>query len=70
MGMIEPISSQLAYMVGIGNHEYDYYLQPFRPWWSNYMGALHLSLSIKVSAWLYTISFFSTLCHFSSYICY
>ena len=38
MMAIEPISTQVAYMVGIGNHEYDYLAQPFRPWWSNYMG--------------------------------
>lgn len=42
MVAIEPIATQLPYMVGIGNHEYDYLAQPFRPWWSNYMGARNL----------------------------
>lgn len=42
MVAIEPIATQLPYMVGIGNHEYDYLAQPFRPWWSNYMGACKL----------------------------
>jgi hypothetical protein len=33
---VEPIASQIPYMVCIGNHEYDYTNQPFKPWWSNY----------------------------------
>jgi len=33
---IEPIATQVPWMVGIGNHEYDHYHQPFRPKWSNY----------------------------------
>eukprot|EP01132_Coremiostelium_polycephalum_P000616 gene616-765_t len=33
---IEKVSSQVPYMVSIGNHEYDYTGQPFAPSWSNY----------------------------------
>jgi len=33
---IEPVASAVPYMVCIGNHEYDYYGQPFAPSWSNY----------------------------------
>lgn len=32
---IEPIASAIPYMVCIGNHEYDYLGQPFKPTWSN-----------------------------------
>jgi len=33
---IEPISKVVPWMVSIGNHEYDYGNQPFKPDWSNY----------------------------------
>lgn len=33
---IQPIASKVPYMVSVGNHEYDYLGQPFRPPWSNY----------------------------------
>lgn len=33
---IEPIATRVPYMVGIGNHEYDYIGQPFKPSWSTY----------------------------------
>lgn len=33
---IEPISTRVPYMTGIGNHEYDYIGQPFKPSWSSY----------------------------------
>lgn len=34
--LIEPVSARVPYMVGIGNHEWDYPGQPFRPPWSDY----------------------------------
>jgi len=33
---IQPIATEVPYMVCIGNHEYDYSTQPFHPYWSNY----------------------------------
>lgn len=33
---IEPIATKVAYHVCIGNHEYDWPLQPFKPDWANY----------------------------------
>nr|CAD1841238.1 unnamed protein product [Ananas comosus var. bracteatus] len=33
---IEPIASAVPYHVCIGNHEYDWPAQPWRPWWSLY----------------------------------
>jgi len=33
---IEPIATQIPYLVCIGNHEYDYIGQPFNPSWSDY----------------------------------
>ncbi|KAL1551110.1 putative inactive purple acid phosphatase 9 [Salvia divinorum] len=32
---IEPVASKVPYMVCIGNHEYDWLLQPWKPDWSN-----------------------------------
>jgi hypothetical protein len=34
--MIEPLAVKAPYMIGIGNHEYDYPNQPWKPDWSNY----------------------------------
>ena len=50
MAAIEPLSTQMPYMVGIGNHEYDFLAQGFRPWWSDYMGARANSFSPFFSA--------------------
>ncbi len=36
MYQIEPIAVKVPYMVGIGNHEYDWVGQPFRPVWGNF----------------------------------
>ncbi|KAG4909019.1 hypothetical protein AAZX31_20G024600 [Glycine max] len=33
---IEPVASQVAYHVCIGNHEYDWPLQPWKPDWASY----------------------------------
>ncbi|KYQ90071.1 hypothetical protein DLAC_08655 [Tieghemostelium lacteum] len=33
---MQPLTTQCSYMVTIGNHEYDYMEQPFKPSWSNY----------------------------------
>ncbi|CAO1939295.1 unnamed protein product [Urochloa humidicola] len=33
---IEPIAANTPYHVCIGNHEYDWPLQPWKPWWSTY----------------------------------
>jgi hypothetical protein len=33
---IAPIAQRVPYMVSIGNHEFDYILQPLRPIWSNF----------------------------------
>jgi predicted phosphodiesterase len=33
---IQPIATQIPYMVAIGNHEFDYVGQPFNPVWANY----------------------------------
>lgn len=33
---IEPVATKLAYHVCIGNHEYDWPLQPWKPDWANY----------------------------------
>jgi len=33
---IEPIATRVPYLVSIGNHEYDYYGQPFSPSWGDY----------------------------------
>jgi hypothetical protein len=33
---IEPIATQVPWMVGLGNHEYDHFDQPFKPSWGNY----------------------------------
>ena len=33
---ISPIAARVPYMVGIGNHEYDWPTQPFDPSWANY----------------------------------
>jgi len=35
---IEPSAKTIPWMVSIGNHDYDYYNQPFQPSWSNYGG--------------------------------
>eukprot|EP01112_Ceratiomyxa_fruticulosa_P022600 TRINITY_DN832_c0_g2_i2.p1 TRINITY_DN832_c0_g2~~TRINITY_DN832_c0_g2_i2.p1 ORF type:complete len:608 (-),score=96.49 TRINITY_DN832_c0_g2_i2:68-1891(-) len=34
--LIQPIATQAPYMVSMGNHEYDYYAQAFRPQWTDY----------------------------------
>eukprot|EP01133_Synstelium_polycarpum_P003997 gene3997-4627_t len=34
--MMEKVTSMASYMVSVGNHEYDYTNQPFKPSWSNY----------------------------------
>ena len=36
MNQIAPFASKIPYMIGIGNHEYDWPTQPFRPPWSKY----------------------------------
>lgn len=33
---MESVATSLPYLVGVGNHEYDYYGQPFSPDWANY----------------------------------
>jgi hypothetical protein len=33
---IEPIAANTPYHVCIGNHEYDWPLQPWKPWWATY----------------------------------
>ena len=38
---IEPIAARVPWMVGIGNHEYDYDGQPFEPDWGNYGNDSH-----------------------------
>jgi len=38
---ISPIATVLPYQVCIGNHEYDYIGQPFKPAWSNYGADSH-----------------------------
>jgi len=35
---LEPLATKVPWMASIGNHDYDYYTQPFRPPWSNYGG--------------------------------
>uniref|UniRef100_A0A7S3D3P6 Purple acid phosphatase n=1 Tax=Palpitomonas bilix TaxID=652834 RepID=A0A7S3D3P6_9EUKA len=36
MSLIQPLSAHVPYLVGIGNHEYDYPGQPFDPAWAGY----------------------------------
>eukprot|EP00743_Colponemidia_sp_Colp-15_P000782 GILK01000863.1.p1 GENE.GILK01000863.1~~GILK01000863.1.p1 ORF type:complete len:414 (+),score=60.05 GILK01000863.1:941-2182(+) len=35
--LIEPVATQVPYMVSVGNHEYNFLDQPFKPSWSNYV---------------------------------
>jgi hypothetical protein len=46
---IEPISRSIPWMVTIGNHEYDYLSQPFKPDWSNYGGDSHGECGVPFS---------------------
>lgn len=34
--LIQPAATSAPYMVGIGNHEYDWFAQPYKPSWSSY----------------------------------
>jgi hypothetical protein len=47
---LSPLSTQLPWMVSIGNHEYDYPTQPFLPSWSDYNGDSHGECGIAYSA--------------------
>jgi hypothetical protein len=46
---ISPIATQVPYMVSIGNHEYDWKGQPFKPYWGNYGDDSHGECGIPYS---------------------